>query len=64
MDLREHKNAIKRFLAICLGSCSHLTLLRAIIRDHGFKICEGIDKLYVDVAYLQWQMVGVVRTQE
>ena len=24
---REHKNAIKRFLAICLGSCSSLTLL-------------------------------------
>ena len=27
MDLREHKNAIKRFLAIFLGSCSSLTLL-------------------------------------
>ena len=29
MDLREHKNAIKRFLAIFLGSCSSLTLLYA-----------------------------------
>ena len=28
MDLREHKNAIKRFLAIFLGSCSSLTLLK------------------------------------
>ena len=27
MDLREYKNAIKRFLAIFLGSCSSLTLL-------------------------------------
>ena len=27
MDLREHKNAIKRFLAIFSGSCSSLTLL-------------------------------------
>ena len=27
MDLREYKNAIKRFLAILLGSCSSLTLL-------------------------------------
>ena len=27
MDLREHKRAIKRFLAIWLGLCSSLTLL-------------------------------------
>ena len=31
MDLREHKNAIKRFLAIFLGSCSSLTLLKTEI---------------------------------
>ena len=30
MDQREHKNAIKRFLAIFLGSCSSLTLLKTL----------------------------------
>ena len=37
--------------------CS-VTRERAIIRDQGSKICEGIDKQYFLVAYLQWQMVG------
>ena len=31
-----------------------------MIRE-GSKICEGIDKLYFLVAYLQWQLVGGVR---
>ena len=30
------------------------------MRDHGSKMCEGIDKHYFLVAYLQWQMVGGV----
>ena len=36
MDLREHKNAIKRFLAILLGSCSSLTLLNIFEVDKQF----------------------------
>ena len=42
MDLREHKNAIKRFLAICLGSCSSLTVL----------YCEWLPKWW-----MQWHDV-------
>ena len=33
MDLREDKNAIKRFLAIFSGSSSSLTLLSCLIAD-------------------------------
>ena len=31
---------------------------RAIIRDQGSNMCEGIDKQYFRVAYLQRQMAG------
>ena len=39
----------------------NVTRGRAIIRDQGSEVCEGIDKLHCLVAYLQWQMVGGVR---
>ena len=38
----------------------NVTRGRAIIRDQGSKICEGIDKQYFVVAYFQWQMFGGV----
>ena len=40
----------------------NVTRGRAIIRDERSKICKGIDKLPFRVAYLQWQMVGGVRS--
>ena len=38
----------------------NVTTGRAIIRDQGSKIYEGIDKRQFLVSYLQWQMVGGV----
>ena len=44
-----------------LGNATcNVTRGRAIIRDQGSKISEGIDKQYFRVAYLQRHMAGAI----
>ena len=45
-----------------LGNATcNVTICKVITRDQGSNMSEGIDKLYFQVAHLQWQMVGGVR---